>query len=126
MLQDIHMRPRYPQFKMSGHGARASWVGQLSSRPGSSYRIRIAYGAFGRPRVFLLDPPMREDCPHTWGGGEMCVFWPKDPDHPGWQPGSWIADTILPWSQLWLHYYELWLETGEWRGPEHGHTGSKE
>ena len=111
---------------MDGHGSRAQWFGTLSPRPGSSYRIRIDYGVAGAPKVYLVDPPMREECPHTWGGGRMCVFWPGDPDHAVWETHSLIAETILPWSQSWLYYYELWLETGEWRGPEHGHTGSKE
>jgi hypothetical protein len=28
-----------------------------------------------------------------------------------------IATTILPWTALWLYYYELWLDTGKWLGP---------
>lgn len=32
-----------------------------------------------------------------------------------------IAKTILPWTALWLYYYELWLDTGKWLGPS-SHT----
>ena len=28
----------------------------------------------------------------------------------------WIADTILPWTSLWLYFYELWHATGQWLG----------
>ena len=31
-----------------------------------------------------------------------------------------IIDTIIPWTQEWLYFYEIWLLTGEWRGG--GHT----
>jgi hypothetical protein len=35
-----------------------------------------------------------------------------------------IANTIVPWSVLWLFYFEDWLCTGEWSGggvhPEQG------
>lgn len=27
-----------------------------------------------------------------------------------------IANTILPWTSLWLYYYEIWLGTGKWEG----------
>lgn len=33
-----------------------------------------------------------------------------------------IIDTIIPWIQEWLYYYEIWLATDEWRGG--GHTPS--
>ena len=33
---------------------------------------------------------------------------------------DWIADTIVPWTQEWLFFYEIWLATNEWCGG--GHT----
>ena len=27
-----------------------------------------------------------------------------------------LVDTIVPWSILWLFYFEDWLETDEWKG----------
>jgi hypothetical protein len=29
---------------------------------------------------------------------------------------TFIAYTILPWTSLWLYFYELWLVTGQWMG----------
>lgn len=37
-----------------------------------------------------------------------------------------IAETIVPWTALWLLYYELWLETDEWLGPEAPHQAKKQ
>ena len=124
--QHARIKARFPQFELVGYGTKAAWLGRFEPRPGSVYKIRIEYGVAGTPKALLVDPEMREGCPHTYGRGQMCVYWPKDPDNPGWQEDSWIADTILPWSALWIHYYELWLETGEWLGPEASHAGPKE
>ena len=31
------------------------------------------------------------------------------------------SDTLIPWTSLWLYYYEIWIETGEWvGGGKHG------
>lgn len=31
-----------------------------------------------------------------------------------------IADSIIPWTQEWLYFYEIWLATGNWCGGGHG------
>jgi hypothetical protein len=38
-----------------------------------------------------------------------------------WEADSKIAETIIPWTAAWLHFYELYLETGVWRGPQARH-----
>ena len=30
-----------------------------------------------------------------------------------------ITDTIIPWIQEWLYFYEIWLLTNEWYGGGH-------
>ncbi len=30
-----------------------------------------------------------------------------------------ICDTIIPWAQEWLYFYEIWLSTGRWCGGGH-------
>ena len=39
---------------------------------------------------------------------------------------NWIADTIVPWAQEWLYYYEIWLATNEWCGGGHIPTSQDE
>jgi hypothetical protein len=36
-----------------------------------------------------------------------------------------ISETIVPWAALWLAFYEIWLDTDHWYGPEAPHTGAK-
>lgn len=37
-----------------------------------------------------------------------------------------IADTIVPWTSLWLHHYEIWLATGIWCGKNEEHPEKDE
>ena len=30
---------------------------------------------------------------------------------------KYIAKTIIPWTVLWLYWYERWVATGEWKAP---------
>lgn len=123
--QDARIGEKFPQFTYRRRGARVAWVGTLEPFPGSVYTIRIEYGEAGAPAVFLVNPKVRDDCPHIYPDGRLCLYWPHDRQNPGWQEDSWIANTIIPWSIVWVRYYELWLETGEWLGPEKSHVGTK-
>jgi len=38
-----------------------------------------------------------------------------------------MGRTILPWTSLWLHFYEIWLVTGVWHGGgEHSDDGARD
>ena len=43
-----------------------------------------------------------------------------------WNVDKLIAKDIVPWTAAWIYFYEYWLRTGEWVGPEapHGKVGS--
>lgn len=96
----------------------------------------IAPGEFGRlyhclfkvkpdsqqPDVIVLEPDLASlaggrKIPHTYAydgkGTRLCLWWPKGRD---WMPRMKFADTFIPWTAEWLHYFELWLATGEWSG----------
>ena len=125
MQQHLHIKARFPQFKRIGRESQTAWRGVLRPRS-EEYEILIEYRGGSAPHVYMLNPALNEDCPHIYkDDNSLCIYWPRDPDNPGWQTDSWIADTIIPWTALWLHFYELWLETGEWLGPEKMHSGEK-
>jgi len=75
----------------------------------------------GRPKVRVLSPLLRSRTgdgfiPHVWDYGAFvgpCVFFTKNDE---WTTRKKIAKTIVPWTELWLFYYELWLGTGTWHG----------
>lgn len=62
--------------------------------------------------------------PHLYGawddprGAELCLYYPPDEIM---LLGQQVAQQLLPWAFEWLHYYEIWLVTGVWSGPEAPH-----
>jgi hypothetical protein len=118
--QDIELRSRFPGFASRGSPGRALWVGTLQpTEISSEFRVRVAYRIGDVPRVFVV-PQVVDGAPHVYwkDDGRLCLYYPKDG---GWRRDMIIAETIIPWTALWLRYYELWLDTGKWLGPSpHG------
>lgn len=111
------MSALHPEFRKMVSRNRASWRGQVQPSPTSSvYTIEIQYAHQRRPRVRVLQPPLRtrqpqEAIPHIFSDGSLCLHLNED-----WSPMMFIADTIIPWASLWLFYYEVWHAVGEWLG----------
>ena len=85
-----------------------------------TYRVRLDYELGNAPRVYVRDPDLivlagGRRLPHVYKQQppQLCLYLPNT--------GEWLAhmrlvDTIVPWSILWLFYFEDWLETDEWKG----------
>lgn len=43
----------------------------------------------------------------------LCLYHPKYREFNG---TDFLCDTIIPWTSLWLYYYEVWHLTDEWLG----------
>ena len=77
-------------------------------------------------KIFVTSPKIgkyegEKKVPHLYGDGSLCLYYP---DYNEWcYTDSW-AETLIPWTSLWLFYYEIWKETGEWLGG--GIHGKKE
>lgn len=108
-----------------GHGelerGRLSWryVGRPSpiSR---EYALRVEYGLGEPPSVFVDGPDLvnlagGRDLPHVYSQSptRLCLYLPGTTE---WSPDLLINRTIVPWSVLWLWYFEDWLSTDIWRG----------
>ncbi len=68
--------------------------------------------------VFPVEPHIgsvesKMTVPHMYQSGALCLFFP---DNNEWKYTDSWADTLVPWAGLWLYYYEIWLQTGEWLG----------
>lgn len=125
--QDRVIRLRFPQFRRTNWKGHKAWVGELSPDPGSTvYTILIVYRGPKSPRVHVLSPPLRSR-KHVFKEGHLCIYHHKEPGA-RWESDSVIAMTIIPWTASWLHFHELYLETGYWLGPEveHGSIEKKE
>jgi hypothetical protein len=86
-----------------------------------TYRVRIEYTPGEWPETFVVSPELVTrkkgvKIPHMYGQKELCLFLPLARE---WRSDMPIATTIVPWASEWLHYYELWHLTGEWRGGGH-------
>jgi hypothetical protein len=116
------VRLRWPDMRSAVHGKTLVVTGDYQPSPLSeTYRVRTLY-EFGSPvDVRVLSPELRrrtpdEKIPHMYLQERLCLFLPWADQ---WAGDKILADTIIPWTSLWLHYYELWLATGEWLGGGH-------
>ncbi len=75
----------------------------------------------GRPaRVTITTPDLvalaeGRPLPHVYSEApvRLCLFLPGTLE---WQPWMRFDTTLVPWTTLWLYYFEDWLATGEWHG----------
>lgn len=114
-VQILHVQRRFPTFSCHRKNGRRIWSGPLQPRLTSpSYQVEIEYRHHKPPRVKVLSPRLVAGTPHLYKDGSLCLYWPKEWH---WQDDELLAETIIPWAALWLYYYELWLDTGQWLGP---------
>lgn len=99
-------------------GKHLSWATRLQPTPLSiTYTIRIEYSFGCRPKVQVVDPvltpPDDERLPHVFHGADLCLYYDE---FNCWHDS--IASKMMPWVSEWLYYYELWVTTESWLGPE--------
>lgn len=90
------------------------------------YKIRLV-AQRGRKSVdiFVEEPRIAiyengKKVPHLYSNGSLCLYYPE---YQEWNYCDSWAETLIPWTSLWLFYYEIWKETGNWLGG--GIHGSK-
>lgn len=111
----------YPDGKGSIRHPILTWEDQL--RPTAlnrSYSTAVMYQLGLVPRTYVLNPSLRElangrRIPHLYSQVEqrLCLYLPNAGE---WNPSKFISETIVPWTLLWLFYFEEWLATNEWKG----------
>ena len=60
------------------------------------------------PRVYA--EPIREDAPHRWKDGALCMYGVMS----GWNPGKHTIHSTLELAREWLRHYDEWQKTGNW------------
>lgn len=116
------MRVAFPGFghRITRQGGMR-WTGKLRPTIESPwYELVILHELNGRPKTWVVSPHLAPNPPHVYRSDDnsLCLYWPKEWS---WTPTASLAATIVPWSALWLYYYEAWLATGEWLGPSSPH-----
>jgi hypothetical protein len=126
--QITQMRRHFPAFRyrLETHRQKhvPTWRGRLQPTEVSPvYQVQIQYAYPRSPRIWVPSPALRSDAPHRYGDGSLCLYYPGDGS---WTPALPIAQTLVPWTALWLAFYEIWLRTGTWYGSEAPHAQAKE
>lgn len=127
--QLLSMRKHFPEFSSVRNKGNIIWTGRLQPTPASEiYEIMISYDVRKWPKVSVLSPELtkRSDAnwiPHTYPEDYLCLYLPKARE---WSGDLFIAKTIIPWTSLWLYYYEMWHATGLWLGGGVHLPGNKE
>lgn len=96
------------------------------------YRVRIQYRQGGKPDVFVEEPDLLEladgrRLPHVYEQNppRLCLYLPNTGE---WTSAMRLDQTIVPWTVLWLFYFEEWLVSNEWKGggvhPGEKHEGA--
>ena len=117
--QVFKMTSNWPGFKSKRKPGVAVWTGSIQPTALSeTYLVQVRYALGRRPKITVLSPALRtnahdEKIPHRYRDGSLCLYQPR---YGEWTPQLFIADTVLPWTWVWLAHYEYWLATGEWHG----------
>jgi hypothetical protein len=121
------MSEAFPQFAPTlTRGGGITWHGTLQPTAESPlYHVKISHPFDRTPVVTVVKPVIRPGAPHRYLDGSLCLYWPEEWR---WTPRANLAGTLIPWTALWLYYYELWLVTEQWLGPcsPHGSRIAKE
>lgn len=116
------MKSYYPQFKVKKRGQYdIEFIGDLIVKPiFPTYTISITYLGNLRPLVKVLKPELVADPPHIYEESRsLCLYHPKNYN---WTKEKLIAKNIVSWTAAWIYFYEVWLQTGIWYGPEAAHN----
>lgn len=87
----------------------------------SKYTLCLNYEWLWPPRIWVVEPDFSKlkGLPHVYAENRLCLYHPSDWN---WQSSCNITDTVIRWAQMWLVYFEDYLRTGTWRGPEADHN----
>ena len=117
--QASYLRFSWPILHCIVDGPQLICTGPLKSTSiGDPYTVRIRYRPWRAPQVHVLSPELvsrspDELIPHRYEGGALCLHFPKNRE---WRVDSRLDLTIIPWTVLWLFFYERWLEGDPWMG----------
>ena len=103
------------------HAGRLVWTYRASPTPLSrAYGIGIDYRQGGIPSVFIDDPDLTilaegRRLPHVYAQRptRLCLYLPRAVEWAAWMR---LDQTVVPWTALWLFYFEEWLISDEWKG----------
>lgn len=129
-LQLLYLRTIYADCIKSIENKNGKLVCIMTLRPSQEscvYKIKIECKQLGRPKVWLLSPPLKRvngELPHHLYDKEnkdkyprLCMYDSRK-GHDEFIDNKPWAYTLIPWVLSWLNTYEYWLITGKWHHAE--------
>jgi hypothetical protein len=103
------------------NAGRLIWRYETSPSPLSRlYGVRIEFRQGSVPSVFVDRPDLRpladgRNLLHVYQQNppQLCLYLPRTYE---WEPWMRIDQTLVPWTSLWLFYFEEWLSSDDWKG----------
>ncbi len=120
-LQVANMLAKFPQFKSERKNYGYDFIGILNPR-GTEYQVKIEYRKRINPNVFVIRPVIIPN-KHMYKDGSLCIYKRSEMN---WTEDKLISKYIVPLTAMWLHFYEIFLITGKWLGPEAPHDENNE
>jgi len=115
----------FPEAACTIKGRTLIWEGKIRPSVVSCfYQIRIIYTLGEPPDVFVLSPDLQtvSDAtkpgrrpPHIYGTNplKLCLYLPGTSQ---WNSGNPLVTKIVPWTIMWLSFFEDWVFTDVWSG----------
>lgn len=99
---------------------KLTWITQVQPTPlARDYAVRLTLKEGETPDVFVDNPSLTElagerEVPHVYLKPlRLCLYLPGTRE---WHGSKRLDQTIIPWTYLWLFYFEDWLATDDWKG----------
>jgi len=117
--QAARLRAAYPDGEVVLRPRRLTWTSHLTpvwiSR---EYTVEVVLEERKSPKVNVLAPDLKTlspgALPHVYNDGSLCLYQSGE-----WNDSMFIAETIVPWTIVWLAQFEIWLvDRDEWYGNE--------
>ncbi|MEQ1828697.1 MAG: hypothetical protein ABL921_22230 [Pirellula sp.] len=117
--QLAYFRLWWPEFRSYVREGKLIATGRLQPTDVSAvYTVQFNQRGGDGPEVRVVEPLLRRNkdgakIPHMYAQERLCLYLPGSGE---WRPTDPIALTIVPWTSLWLYFYEVWHATGDWLG----------
>ena len=116
------MKAKYPQLKAKN--IKEDYIifeGDILIKPELPiYKLKVEYRGSLSPKVQVVQPKLVDNPPHYYKSTEkLCLYHSDDFK---WNNQKLVAKEIMSWTIAWIYFYECWLQTGTWFGPESHHT----
>lgn len=110
------MKKYFPNFEHHRKGNNIVFTGDLFVTPEIPiYTVSIECGIDISPKVRVKSPILKNNAPHIFPDKSLCLY---HKNNFKWDEKKIITNEIIHWTISWIYFYEYWLQTGKWIGPE--------